>query len=434
MKLLYRALIFMLLLSTTLFAQKDLGDGWKITGQVALRSELDGRDFSNETHPLTFASLRMRLGVEKSFKNRVLLYIQLQDSRVFGSESSTLSNSKNLDLHQGFVKLNKLFDWDWTIQAGRFEVSYGTQRFIGAVGWHYVGRSFDGVRFGIAPKKLGIELFALTVWESVSYIGNARPGTYDYPQEPSPSRSIYGFWKNTKFNDNNKLDVFGYWEIDRRKVNEDFCRLSMPTLGASYWGTFGKMSVIGEAAYQFGKMEGKDISAYLVSAIAFYKAGNAKIGLGIDLLSGTNSDDSDTKMNTYQATYGTNHKFYGFMDYFINIPVNTAIPGTTVGLGLNDFYIISFFTPKDSKWSFSANIHHFMSNVSADIYNEGTEKITNENTFGQELDLTVKYKFIKGTTLVWGGSLFLQGALMEKWFYPRQDIAYWTYVMIVANL
>ena len=59
MKILYRALIFMLLLSATLFAQKDLGDGWKIHGLVGIRSELDGRDFSNSTHPLTFTSSKI---------------------------------------------------------------------------------------------------------------------------------------------------------------------------------------------------------------------------------------------------------------------------------------------------------------------------------------------------------------------------------------
>jgi len=127
-------LFFCIFLSIHLLAQQDLGDGWKLIGQIQLRSELDGRDFSNDTHPLTFASLRTRFGVEKSFKVRVLLFIQLQDSRIFGSESGTLSNSKNVDLHQGLLKLNKLFDLDWTIQAGRFEVSYGTQSFFGAVG------------------------------------------------------------------------------------------------------------------------------------------------------------------------------------------------------------------------------------------------------------------------------------------------------------
>jgi len=428
MKKLIMLLLFCSFICLSVLAQQDLGNGWKILGQIQLRSELDGRDFSNSTHPLTFTSSKIWLGVEKTFKKKLTLYVQVQDSRVFGSESGTLSNSKNLDLHQGYMKLNNLFNWNWSIQAGRFEVSYGTQRFFGAVGWHFVGRSFDGIRFVLASKGFNLQLFGLTLNESVSYIGNPTPSIYPYPQEATPSQSIYGFWKETKFNDNNKLDVFGYWEINREMVSEDTYKLSMPTLGASYWGTFGKISVIGEASYQFGDMEGKDISAYLVSAIAFYKVGNTKLGLGIDLLSGTNPDDAFTKMNTYQATYGTNHKFYGYMDYFINIPLNT------MNLGLNDFYITSFYKPKDSKWGFGANVHHFMSNQSVNIMVGDNTSPTDENVFGQEVDLTVKYAFIKGTTLVWGGSVFFPGNLMKFMFQPREDVAYWTYLMITANL
>ena len=428
MKSILSLVIILLIFSTTVFAQKDLGDGWKLIGQIQLRSEVDGRDFSNETHPLTFTSLRTRFGVEKSFEDRLLLYIQLQDSRVFGSETSTLSNSKNVDLHQGYLTLNKLFDWDWTIQGGRFEVSYGTQRFFGSVGWNFIGRSFDGVRFGIAPDNFDVDLFALTVRESVTYIGNAIPARYPYPQEPTPSSSIYGFWKKTKFDDNIKLQLFGYWEINRYKTGGDTCILNMPTLGGSYWGNFGGISTIVEAAYQFGEFIGKDISAYLVSVSAYYNVGITKVGIGADILSGTNPDDAATKMNTFQATYGTNHKFYGYMDYFINIPLNT------MNLGLNDFYFTSEFIPEDSKWNFGANIHQFMSNKSTDITLPGNSSATSENAFGQEVDLTVKYAFVKGTTLVWGGSVFFPGGLMKYAFAPRDDIAYWSYLMIVANL
>jgi len=114
------------------------------------------------------------------------------------------------------------------------------------------------------------------------------------------------------------------------------------------------------------------------------------------------------------------------MDYFINVP------GNTMGLGLNDFYLMSFYKPKDSKWGFSAILHNFMSNQSANIL--VGENTSEENIFGQEIDLTVKYAFIKGTTLVWGGSLFFPGNLMKYMFQPREDMAYWTYVMLTANL
>jgi hypothetical protein len=78
---------FLITVSGTTLAQKDLGDGWSLSGKVQLRSELDGRDFSNSTHPLTFTSSRIWLGVKKDFKKKLSLYIQIQDSRVFGQES-----------------------------------------------------------------------------------------------------------------------------------------------------------------------------------------------------------------------------------------------------------------------------------------------------------------------------------------------------------
>ncbi len=79
-------------------------EGWKLNGQVQLRSEVDGRDFSNETHPLTFASLRTRLGVEKIFDKKLQFFVQFQDSRVFGEEGNPNTDLTNVDMHQGFVK------------------------------------------------------------------------------------------------------------------------------------------------------------------------------------------------------------------------------------------------------------------------------------------------------------------------------------------
>ncbi len=126
----------------------------------------------------------------------------------------------------------------------------------------------------------------------------------------------------------------------------------------------------------------------------------------------------DTK-TSFEATFGTNHKFYGYMDYFINIPRNTNF------LGMHDFYLAGNYSPENSKWAFDAKLHHFMSNKGS---------ATDENTFGQELDLTIKYNFIEGTTLSWGGSLFFPDDLMKAFFYPREDVAFWTYAMITANL
>ncbi|MCX8106403.1 MAG: alginate export family protein [Ignavibacterium album] len=412
MKKLFVVIIF-ILLALNNFAQ-DL-NGWKLSGQVQLRSEVDGRDFSNRTHPLTFTSLRTRLGGEKTFADKVNFFVQFQDSRVFGEEGSPTTYTANVDLYQGYIKLIKPFDLDFNVQAGRFAMVYGTERFFGASNWSYIGRSFDGVLFSVMPDCWNLDLFALTLNESVSYINNPSPTLYPYPQQETPSQSIYGFYKKNKITDASKFDLVGYYEIDRTDVLPDTNAIELLTIGGTYWGSYGDFSTVVEAAYQLGNRGVRDVNAYMFSLSGNYKTGITTIGLGADILSGNDPNKPD-KANAYLPSYGTNHKFYGYMDYF---------PSNAFGLGLNDFYFKTSINPTDSKFSFAADVHHFMSNQ---------ETSDGKSTLGQEIDLTVIYKFAQGTNITWGGSLFFPGDIMKVLYSPREDAAFWTYLMITANL
>jgi hypothetical protein len=423
MKLLF-TLSLLLLVSVFAFPQ----DEWKITGNIQIRSELDGRDFSHSTYPLTFTSLRTRLGVEKNVGKNLNFFAQLQDSRIFGETGATIVNNKNVDLYQGYLKIMEPFNLPVTLQAGRFAVAYGTERLLGAVGWHYISRSWDGVRFSLDPIKL--DLFGLTQRDNTPYIANATPGIYPFPSNPDNSRSLYGAYKRFDINKENQLDLLGYYDIDRTKVQPDKSRLSRYTLNASYFSSFNKFSLIAEAAYQGGEYNTVagtgNISAYLLSVQGHYTEKLFKVGAGIDMLSGTDPTSSSSDYKTFDPSYGTNHKFYGFMDYFINIPLNTD------DLGLNDFYLNADFKLTNL---FDLNIafHYFMSNVPyKSLF------ITNETSaYGQELDITLRYNFIQGTSITWGGSIFLPGDLMKIKFNTaglREDPAFWTYLMLSSNL
>jgi hypothetical protein len=403
----------LILLAEFTYSQTD----WNITGQLQLRSELDGRDFSNETHPLTFTSLRTRLGVEKGFGD-LNFFVQIQDSRVFGEENNTLANFRNLDLHQGYVQLSNIFSTPLSLQAGRFELVYGTERFFGAVGWHYVGRSWDGGRLKLRPG-FNLDIFALTQSENQPYIANALPALYPDPAVPVVSSSIYGFWASFYPVKEHQIDPFYYYDVNRAKVNNELA-VSRHTAGLNYFYKGSSFNTIFEGAYQFGSLDTSDIGAYLLSLQIMYTPSDWKLGAGADILSGT--DPEGDKIGTFNPAYGTNHKFYGFMDYFINIPSNTN------SLGLQDFYFTTGINPSNSKFGANLWIHHFTSN----------QELVDESTFGQEIDLILSYTHIKGTTLSLGGSLFLPGELMKTKFRTvngvREDTAFWTYLMISANL
>jgi len=394
---------------------------WKFDGQVQLRSEVDGRDFSNKTHPYLFSSLRTRLGASANISDKVLFYAQMQDSRVMGEEATVSTNTKNLDLHKGYVKLVDPLDLPLSIQAGRFEVAYGTERFLGSSQWNYISKSWDGVRFQY-NKSFKLDIFALTKNDSMAYISSVTPTTFSYPAKNIYSASLYGFWFTDQLDQSNKLDIFSYYDISRKYDSNDNPDLSQGTFGFNHTGSYGVLSSLTEAAYQYGKKGTKNISAYTISAQGFMKVLSGKVGIGADIVSGTDPN-STTDFNTFDLSYGTPHRRYGLMDYFYESY------SSTYGLGVNDFYVTSTYDVPNSALNLSLDLH---------LLNSNKAKVNYGTRLGEEVDLTVKYNLIKETALTWGGSIFFPGDLMKFYFNTakgeRTDIGFWSYVMITSSL
>ncbi len=93
----------------------------------------------------------------------VAAFVQVQDARVWGSESSTTANAANVDLHQGYFELGDTTDderFGGSLRAGRQEISYGTMRLIGHLPWAPGARSFDAIRGSAKLGKFGVDAFA----------------------------------------------------------------------------------------------------------------------------------------------------------------------------------------------------------------------------------------------------------------------------------
>jgi hypothetical protein len=416
-KLLTAIIIFLVLTFSALAQNKT---DWTFDAQVQLRTELDGRDFSNKTYPLTFTSMRTRLALQAGISDRIYLYAQMQDSRIFGEEPNVTTGIKNIDLHQGYVKLINPIDLPIIVQAGRFEMLYGTERFFGAGNWTYVGRSFDGVKFSFGTG-VKVDLFALSTYEGTSYVSSSASSAYNYPVRKDTGSSIYGFWLNTNIFAGNSFDLFTYYDISRKQTNNKDADNKTATLGLTHRGDYGMFSSLTDAAFQTGKRGAKYVQAYLVSVQGFCKIDDIKLGLGADLVSGTKPATTD-KVNSFYCSYATAHRFYGYMDYFYKSP------SATYNLGINDFYFTSIYLPKESDFAFVANLHTLSGNVKN---SEGLWDL------GRELDFSATYNFLKKTAMTLGGSLFSPGRLMKSYFdsskITRDDLSFWSYVMIKAN-
>lgn len=426
-----------------LYAQSD---DWKFSGQLQIRSELDGRDFSNTTYPLTFTSMRTRFGVERKLFDNASAFVQIQDSRVWGEEKNTLGSIKNIDLHQAFVKFGNIFDSPLAVQAGRFEYHKRNGRIFASNQFNYISRSWDGALISYQTKPFGIELFGYTHNSSVPYIGSAIPDTtqYPYPSKPETGYNVWGMWSNFVFAKEHYLDVFAYLDQNRAKTTKGNPTTDRYTAGIYYKVSISDFFAVIEGAYQGGTAgdmksttDPKDVQAYTGAISLNYKISDLTFGLNFDMLSGTSKDDQ-TKgevNNTYDATFQGKHSFYGGMDYFSNITKGTG------NYGLNDAFLKIDYSPKEAKLSGSLALHYFMTNQPYTLQNN-----EENSALGQEVDFILNYKLpLKGSSLEWGASVFLPGDVQKDIFdlnktdgaseyNDRTDPAFWTYLMLRVAL
>jgi len=408
--------------------KENTEDAWKFTGQAQIRPELDGRDFSNKTYPLTYTTARFRLGVEKNIMENISFMIQAQDGRVWGQELSPSNNISNIDLYQGYVKINNLFGQPIYAQAGRFEVSYSDQRIFGSSQWSLYSRAWDGLRLGYSTKDAKVDVFALTNSSSMPQINKVLPVSYSYPASMDSSFNVYGFYSQWQLMEGQNLDIYGYYDINKKMSNKTDADLARYTTGARYQISNDNFFGVGEFAYQFGDSAKRKVGAYLALVSIGYNMAPFKISINMDMQSGTKS--GDTTYNMFDASYSTKHSINGYMDYF------TDMKNSTKNLGLNDFFLKIAYEQKDFPVLGELTGHYFMSNkplptTTGDV-----------SAFGQEIDLVLRYKMNKSVTLEWGGCIFLQGDLMKELYKStvktvvtyRDDPAFWSYVMLRLNI
>ncbi|PIW83972.1 MAG: hypothetical protein COZ96_00555, partial [Nitrospirae bacterium CG_4_8_14_3_um_filter_70_85] len=108
----------------------------EVGGQVRYRGEADIRDFNPDTGTDVVNSQRARLSV-KVDNEQYHGFVQVQDARVWGEETDTLSDASadSLDMHQAFLKVDDVLDTGVGVQVGRQEINFADERLVGAVDW-----------------------------------------------------------------------------------------------------------------------------------------------------------------------------------------------------------------------------------------------------------------------------------------------------------
>lgn len=399
--------IFLLTIFVLSFINLNAQEGLKFSAQIRPRFEMDSKDFKSSTLPNTFTVFRTRLGLAFSPLKNISGFVQIQDSRTFGEEATTTTNTKNLDLHQAYFKIENIFDLPIDVKLGRMEVSYGSERFIGVVNWNNVGRAFGGGVFTLKTDAVNIDFFALKEFERANF-------------GDSLDQSVYGLSFDIGGVKNYKIQPLILWQ---RSSPTDL--LSRFTFGTYVKGTLGNFDHEIDAGYQAGKIfagnRKQTISAFILSYTANYTfESDLKpfVGAQIDYTSG-DDNPADDDYKTYASLYGTGHKYFGYMDYFVNL-VND-----TYGLGIMDLVgKVGFNLVKALK--LNLHFHVFQANQDYRLINGSTSK-----NFGSEIDFVASYKYNSNITFEGGASMFMPGDIFKE--RRGKDTATWLYLMAVAN-
>ena len=348
-----------------------------VSGQVRPRTEV--RDPAGATGgSRTWTSMRTRIAASFAPSNTVRAFVQLQDVRIFGEESNTLSDFRadNLDLHQGWVQVGR-DDAGLSLRAGRQELSYGGQRLIGAVGWAQQGRAFDGARLRAFPsERAQVDVLGIQLSESFAASRDA-------------DATFWGAYGVIQAGAGRSLDLFAL----RQGFEAADADTKQWTAGLRYVATDGGFTYRVEGAVQTGERGGQDVSAHLLGARVGRDFADGKAGLTLwaDLLSGT--DPTSSEVGSFDTLFGTNHKFYGYADLFLNIPVHTS------GRGLVDLAVKGRWQVH-SDWTASIDVHRFTVAESAGL---------ESSSLGTEIDLTLARAAFSGVRISGGAARVLAG-------------------------
>ena len=338
-----------------------------------------------------FVSQRTRLNF--GFKNEKLrLKIVMQNVRVWGDVGTLSSDDKASALHEAWAEA--IVNTKTSFKLGRQEIVYDDHRIFGNVGWAQQARSHDALLFKYTPNatnKLDIGL-ALNS-DSQSNVDNLYSNAAGY-------KSLQYAWYHGVFNKLGVSFLLLNKGIEYLDVNNEQTIDYMQTIGPRLTYKSGKFNANAAAYLQTGKSKDSKVKAsYFAGNIGYKFTKEWSLGLGVDQLSGTNSNASSTDIKSFAPLFGTNHKFNGFMDYFY-------VGNHANSVGLRDLNMTLGY----SKNKFSAKLIPHLFSAAADVFDGATKM---DARLGTEIDFTIGYKIAKDINLNAGFSKMFATETME---------------------
>ncbi|MFA6560301.1 MAG: alginate export family protein [Verrucomicrobiia bacterium] len=430
----------------------SLFDG-KLVFDVQERMRVEERDnnfdFNSGANAATddlFVLNRFRLGMLARPLDFVTVYGQGQDSRELAARRQSVpfvlgaEGDDPFDLRQGWVEFGNLKKFPLSLRAGRQELLYGDERLVGNFEWNNFARTFDAVKlhYENPDARLWVDGFVghvVTIQgrgpaQNVGFItddsnwNDTLAGLYaSTTLLPVQTTDVYLFYRQKPSSDPLYMDSLGNTARAYDIAQEIF------TMGFRVKSTPGRLNGFdyeAEGAYQIGRSAGQQVAAFPGPQMLEHNAFAAHVGAGytwekwdwkprLGVEYNIASGDSDPNDNTDQSflnLFPTNHKFYGYMDFFawknVHNPAlslkltpyqdpKAAWRAFTVQLDGHAFWL---YTNEDAWYRANAVTRVRPLNAAA----------RNADSFvGEEIDLTLAYSPWKFLKLQTGYSHFFAG-------------------------
>ncbi|HEX7941338.1 MAG TPA: alginate export family protein, partial [Gemmatimonadaceae bacterium] len=368
-------------------------------GEVRSRSEWDAP--GGPAAADLFSILRTRFGARVEPTAGVSVVLQLQDSRVLGTETNSrvASTVDQFDLHQGYLQLAGAWRAsDLALRAGRQEIIFGNERLVGAANWTNSGRTFDGVRaLASAKGPGGADRWSATAFAAIMEENGRRFGGVTAGSPTLPDHFVAGAYLTRGAPQKTGADVTllydggaqyrSFANADRATLDARLraaipAGLRLELEGAAQSGT---QSVVAAGGVQSGQR----VRAWLLGARLARSVRRAVLTVGLDALSG-DATPNDGEYTAFSTMFATNHPYYGLMDVIGDPAATTKERGLRDAFGAVALNVTPAFVPR-------LELHRF------------TLATGNDRALGLESDLVAPIKLPANTSLELGLSFFRNG-------------------------
>ena len=408
----------------------------KISGELRMRGEArNNADFNSERLDGTVQVFnRLRLGFLQNLDDGLLIFVQLQDSRIWGEEGSSLTPLNKIDLHQAYLQIDRPAELPFTILVGRQKLAFGSERLLGNFEWDNVSRSFDAlkVRVGSEDQSLDFWLAQVRDHTAPTVARNQELGGVFFSSQRLLPTAVESYLL-ILYDARNFESVAN--PAPPGQQDEPSKTLALYTIGARCNGQIGQRWHYDlEGAYQTGSRGFRDISAYGLALYADYalaKPWSPAIHAGYILGSG-DRNPRDGKSETFANLFPDAHRYLGAMDYasWSNISAGylgfSISPREKFSLGA-DWHRLSLAKANDA-WYRAGG---FNIGTPPEFYRKAVPAAGRQ--LGHEIDLYLSYLYRQRVNLTAGLSNFFAGKFIKTTGGLRADDSIWAYLAVTAK-